>query len=208
MQKNISRYLKLTILALVMISGTSLAKASLLTNGEFNTDLSGWTVGASTTTGVTWVSGTARVGQPGTPGLAVFSQSFDILAGNTALDISFEYEWQVNQPSVTDTFLAELVYQSTSGLVTTTLVNEGSNSVAFGPPATLFSASIPLLDLDVVPNNGTIVFSLTENNSPVGTRIELDNVSVVGVVPEASSILIWSCLAGLGFVRVRKRNHS
>ncbi|TWU07308.1 hypothetical protein CA54_57140 [Symmachiella macrocystis] len=163
------------------------AQAELITNGTFDTDLAGWTIiqpGIPTT----WVSGTAHVGRPGTPGISIFEQSFDIPIGTEALSISFDYEWQVMAPvEFEDSFLAEFVYQSTTAPdpKTVTLVDQGSDDGVFGSP-TAFSTIISLIDLDNISDNGTIRFTLTENNSPVGTRIELDNV-IVNPVPEPST---------------------
>ena len=201
--KKLGKYLVFGLLSLLIAGGTQTASASLITNGTFDTNLSGWTIGAATTTGVTWNSQTAHIGRPGTPGLAVFEQSFSIPAGTSQLDIDFDYEWQVNQPALEDTFKVELSYESTGGTVTQTLLDQGSDSGVFSPPAVSISALLSLINLDNVANNGTIRFMLTEVNSPVGTRIELDNVNIEAV-PEASAFVIWSALTGLCLFRRRK----
>ena len=101
------RYYSFAVLSFLMAGSPQIASASLLTNGTFDTDLLGWTIAPATTTGVTWVGQKARVGQPGTPGLAIFEQSFDIPSGTSQLEINFEYEWQINQPAQEDTFKVE-----------------------------------------------------------------------------------------------------
>ena len=189
---------------LLLIGGSQIATASLLTNGTFDTNLSGWTIGAGTTTGVTWSSGTAHIGRPGTPGVAIFEQSFNIPAGAGQLEIGFDYEWQVSKPTNTDTFLVELVYQSTSGPVTATLLTQGSDTATFGPPATSFQTVVGLSNLSNVANNGTLRFKHTEVKSPVGTRMELDNVAA-DVVPEMSAFVVWTALTGVGMVVGQRR---
>ncbi len=181
-------------LALLISGVTQIAHASLITNGTFDTDLSGWTT-TGTTTGNTWVAGTAHVGRPGTPGVAILEQTFDIPFDSNQLEISFDYEWQVSAPTLPDMFLVELIYESTSlGTVTETLISEASNTVAFLSPIA-FSTILFLTDLDNSLGNGTIRFTLTENNSDVGTRIELDNV-FVQAIPEPTTLSLF----GLGAV--------
>ncbi len=111
----------------------SVSTNNKLTNGTFDTNLDGWTIDGSTTTGVTGDSGTARIGQPGTPGIAVFSQRFDITKKKVL--ISFDYEWQAVQPSTEDVFMVELIYESTSRPVITELLLQGSDSANFNTPA-------------------------------------------------------------------------
>jgi len=190
-------------LGLLLSGGVHTANASLITNGTFDTDLSGWAT-TGTTTGNTWVSGTAHIGRSGTPGVAIFEQTFDIPFGTDALAISFDYEWQINAPTLIDTFLVELIYESTSGTVTETLLSEGSGSVVFESPLA-FSSNLPLTDLDNSLGNGTIRFTLTENNSDVGTRIELDNV-LIQPVPEPTTFALLGigAVGLLGYAR-RKR---
>ena len=183
------------------------ATASLVTNGTFDTDLSGWTIDPGTTTGVTWISGTAHLGRPGTPGVAIFEQAIDIPAGATGVAIDFDYEWQVNPPSVADTFTVDFVYESTSlGTVSQTILSETSAVGVFGSP-TSFSDVLSFVDLDDSIGNGLIRFTLNEVNAPVGTRIELDNV-VISAIPEASTMVTWAVLMGLGAVtwNARRRN--
>ena len=165
--------------------------------------LSGWLITGQP--GATWDSGTAHIGRPGTPGDSTFSQTFDIAAGTQGLEINFDYEWQVNQPANEDFFTAELIYETTSGsgTITETLLFESSDDGTFSPPATMFSTVIGLTDLKNVVGNGTIRFTLDENNSRVGTRIELDNVSV-SAIPEAASVIIWSALGVIGLTANRR----
>ncbi|WP_339908716.1 PEP-CTERM sorting domain-containing protein [Symmachiella dynata] len=192
-------------LGLLLAGGSRTAHAELITNGTFDTDLAGWTIGGDIDT--TWVSGTAHIGQPGTPGESIFEQSFDIPSGAEGLKISFDYEWQVMAPTVyEDSFLAELIYESTSGTETVTLLDQNSNDGVFGT-SIAFSSTILLSDLDNSIDNGTIRFTLTENNSPVGTRIELDNVQV-NPVPEPSTyagLLGITCVSLCAYGWRRKR---
>jgi hypothetical protein len=199
MRSIFARFFAIAGLTLIV---SAAAQANLIVNGGFDTDLSGWTVDPATTTGVTWDSGTAHVGRPGPNGVAIFEQSFDILPGVNSLFVGFDYQWQVNRPSTPDNYLAELLYESASGTVTETLVSEDSSSVAFNTTFG-FSSTVLLSDLSAVPNNGTIRFTLVEDNSGAGTRIQLDNV-VVNRVPLPATILL--VIAGLAFISLRQRH--
>ncbi|QIB65453.1 PEP-CTERM sorting domain-containing protein [Kineobactrum salinum] len=178
------------------------AQASLIVNGGFDAGLSGWTVDPASTTGVTWDSGTAHVGRPGPDGVAIFEQSFDIVAGTNSLFVGFDYQWQINRPSTPDFFLAELLYESTSGTEIETLVFEDSSSVAFNTTFD-FSGIVQLAGLNAGPNNGTIRFTLTEDNSGAGSRIQLDNVAVNAVPLPATLLLVIVGLAGMTVRRKR-----
>lgn len=191
------------VLGAVLMSA-QLASANLISNGSFDTDLAGWDT-TGTTTGVTWISGTAHVGRPGTPGVSIFSQEFDIDVDAHKLLINFDYEWQVLAPPLIDTFLVELIYESTLGTITNTLLSEGSDNGLFNSTVP-FSSVLSITNLDNASSpNGLLRFTLAEVNIPAGTgtRIQLDNVSVVAV-PIASTA--WLMLVGLiGLFRPRQR---
>jgi hypothetical protein len=205
-------------LGLFLVGGVGIANATpLLTNGTFDTDLSGWTVNASK--GVRWISGTARIGRigrPGTPGIAILQQEVDIPVGTNALSIGFDYEWQIKQPTVNqDFFTAEFIYQTTAGTTTITevLLNEGSDSGSFGTTVS-FNTVLSLANLASGSLNGAIRFTLDENNSRVGTRIQLDNVFVsaatgtglVSTVPAPTPLALMVLgLAGIGYRQRRGR---
>lgn len=196
----VKRFAFVLLIGMIGILSANSASAEFITNGTFDSDLTGWTTEAGTTTDVTWKTGTASVGQTGTPGIAIFSQSFDIASGTSQVLLKFDYEWQVTPPSSVDRFSAQFVYQSTSGAQTVDLVNEGSDTGVFGS-VTSFSSTVGLTDLDNVANNGTIRFTLEEFNSPTGTRVRVDNVSAV---PEPTTLAMFSVL-GLVFSGRRRR---
>lgn len=194
-------YCPLLILSLAVAVPSASAS---ITNGTFDSNLTGWST-AGTTTGVTWIGGEARVGQPGTPGVAILEQSFDIPTGvGGELQLSFDYEWQVQAPTNPDTFDVVFSYESTSGTQIVPLLSQTSDAATFGPPASNFSTIISIGDLANVANNGTITFQLTEVNTDVGTRVHVDNVGA-NVIPEATTFATWSILASLGIMKLRRR---
>jgi hypothetical protein len=191
----LSVFARFVVIGVLLFSISGAAQANLIVNGDFDTDLSGWTI-AGSGTGVTWDSGTAHVGRPGANGTAIFEQSFDILSGVSSLLVAFDYQWQIIVPSTPDFFLAELVYQSTSGLVTETLVSEDSNASPFNTTLGI-SSSVILSDVAMGSNNGTIRFTVTESNTAAGTRIQLDNVAVNAVPLPGVLLLLIAGLAGM-----------
>jgi hypothetical protein len=180
---------------LVLVGSTTAANANLILNGTFDTDLTPWTIEGATTTGVVWDGATAHVGRPGTPGLALFSQAFDIPVVSSGLQVSFDYEWQIVKPVNADTFLAQLIYESASGYIVEDLLQETSAVGQFGTTVN-FVTNIVLQDLSVASPNGRLRFTLTEVNANQGTRIQLDNVVVYAqnVVPAPASLALF----GLG----------
>ncbi|QDV72811.1 hypothetical protein Spa11_09930 [Botrimarina mediterranea] len=190
---------KLSLLSVATVALVAVeARASLVTNGTFDTDLTGWQVNA-TGTDVVPVAGTARIGQPGTPGTAILSQFFDIPAGTTAVKISFDYEWQVNPPTLPDTFSVSFDYLGGS---VQTLLTEFSSAATFNSTIA-YNITLLLPGLQSGPGNGFISFQLDETNPSVGTRIELDNVSI-SAVPEAGALAVWSVLGSVGMLGMRR----
>jgi hypothetical protein len=181
-----------------MLVASATAQASLVTNGDFSAGGAGWTT--SGTTGVTFSGGQARIGQPGTPGDAYLSQSLAVPTGNSTIAVSFDYLWQETAPANDDTFSVTLDYLSGAGAQSITLLQQLSSAGDFSPPLNTFNGVASLVDA-IGP--ATLTFHLNEVNSPVGTRIHLDNV-VANVVPEASTLAIWSTLLVGGLFAGRK----
>jgi hypothetical protein len=177
--------------SIALSSGTN-----LITNGTFDSDLSGWTVNSP----VSWISGEAHIGRPGTPGYSSLSQDFTSSSGN--LLVSFDYEWEINVPTNVDTFTVEMSHNGQ----TETLLTETSDS--FGgtfPGSQTVSTILNILNFN--PSESfTILFSLNEVNEDVGTRIELDNVNVSVVPLPPAAILFASAITGVLLVARRRKS--
>jgi hypothetical protein len=192
----------------VLMSGgvAAATHASLITNGTFDSDLSGWTINVlSGNSGVTFDNGTAHVGRPGTPGVVQFNQPFELPDTSTAIEIAFDYQWQINKPQQTDFFFVSFgYYQIGTGFVSSTLLEEASEVANFGNTIS-FKSTVLVSDVDPrgVFNNAQIDFILRETNPSAETRVQLDNVSV-NVVPAPASLALFGLgLASLAWKRRR-----
>lgn len=190
------RHLILPFLLLAPVA----ANANLITNGTFDSDLNGWIFSGSGGGSVptTWNAnngGEAWLGAPGTPGLSLLAQLLALPVGTVAVDVSFDYTWQVNPPTLEDLFLVEFTYvDSLSGPISTTLLSQGSNTAAFGNTV-MFSGTALIGDLAAGPGNALLGFGLEEFNQTNGTRVQIDNV----VVTASSAVPAPGTLALLGF---------
>lgn len=211
--KDLKHFVVVLVLGGLGLSGT--AQAMLITNGTFDSDLSGWAIDTTLQNGtsdgvmwsddtVNWDGGLARVGQFGTPGETELFQSFSIPVGSQALSLSFEYLWQVTAPDDEDVFQVALTYDTTTASQTTVeLLNEGSESGSFSPPQTPFSRTIALSDLATTAPTGEVRFILTENNDDRGTRVHLDNVTAQAVPAPTTLALVALGVAGMVWSRRR-----
>lgn len=207
--------MKQYIAGLALLASSWAVNANLITNGDFDSDLSGWTI--EPTTGVTWgAGGTANVGQPRTPS-ATFSQMFDIATGTTSLAVGFDYSWQTSQPELPSVFAAVLSYQQgrpqldpdlNEQEVVVVETNESSSSSS----VTSFRGLVEIGDFLDGARTGAITFFLLEQDlTPSGTWIEIDNVDVRAVPPSVVPVpaAIWlfgTALIGLiGFGKRKSR---
>lgn len=190
--------MRMKLFALLLLAPLA-ANASFINNGTFDTDLSGWDQSGSLPT--MWVAETAHIGRPGTPGTSVLSQVFTI-PDVSAVEISFDYEWQIDAPTLTDFFSVDF---AAAGAVFTTILTSDSDNAVFGTTVN-FSTVIDLTGLDLISSNASIAFNLIENNQTRGTRVQLDNVVVrAASVPEPTSLaLLGLGLAGFGWARRRR----
>jgi hypothetical protein len=192
---------------LFIIGASFSANANLITNGTFDTNLDDWNITVvSGTSGVTFDNQTAHVGRPGTPGTVDFFQFFDLPTASKSVNISFDYQWQVTPPSVDDFFYATFGYsQNGIGQVNTQVLTDVSSSAVFGQTVN-FSTTVNVSNIDFAGggNNAILNFKLFENNSPVGTRIQLDNVSVTAVPTPGTLALLGMGL--VGFFGLRRSN--
>jgi len=205
-----SKLIREVALGIMLFGGlASAAQANLITNGTFDTDLDDWDISVSSgTSGVTFDNGTAHVGRPGTPGIVDFSQLFSLETTTSAVEISFDYQWQINKPQLTDTFEAYFTYsQPGPSAVSSFFLSQTSDAADFGTTIN-FSTVLNVANVADLggSNNAQIAFRLTENNQTAGTRVQVDNVMVnaVPVPAPATLALLGLGLAGLGYSRRKK----
>ncbi|GGW84079.1 PEP-CTERM sorting domain-containing protein [Alteromonas halophila] len=209
-----------SFMVLLFLSVSLGANASLITNGTFDSDLSGWTINGSANGNIdtVWNAGTAHLGRPGQEGFSEFYQLFTVDANAMSADIWFDYQWQVTAPSTPDEFDVYFQYldANTSQFVVVNLFSMLSSNATFGQTAQ-FNGMLDLTGYNLAgtTNNAGLFFKLTETpNTPAspGTRIQLDNVqfetSAAGnsfAVPAPGTLLLLSLsLLGIGWSSRKK----
>ena len=184
------------LVGVLQLGAFGMANASLIVNGTFDTNLTGWQLSATGST--IWEDGTAHIGQPGTNMVSSISQTFNSGTASFLL-IEFDYQWQINRPTLNDTFTVGYSYTNSSGPINGQLLFEQSDSPTFNttiPFSNTLLLSNPISDI-------TLEFKLAEVNSPVGTRIQLDNV-IVNAVPIPSTVWLLGC-GVIGLVGLRRK---
>lgn len=201
MKKNFLVGLAAGLLMLCMI-GT--ASASLIQNGTFDTDFSGWTLDGNNRV----VDSVAQVGAPGADADSSITQKFTIDSSTSSVNIGFDYLWVGNlETNVADVFTATFSYYHLDDSLTEIVLVDEKNHDGF-LTSTFFDEQYFLSNLSQSDENAWIEFALVESLSTEtqGTRINLDNV-VISSVPEPSTMLLLGTgLAGLAlYGRKRKK---
>lgn len=178
------------------------SNANLVSNGTFDTGLDDWSMDGDIGTFWDSASATAHLGRPGTPGTSMFFQEFD---ASENLEITFDYQWQVNPPTIADFFSAYVTFEGVGGIETRfdLISAQSSDDATFGDTV---SSSFFATLAGLTSTSATLVFELMENNPTTGTRVQLDNVGVnaVTVSSPASLLLMGLGIFALGATRSKK----
>jgi hypothetical protein len=202
MKKRFCKFFATAIILGLVLTSTSQAIMTELTNGTFDSDLSGW---YDSTTGVIWDAGTGD-------GYALFSevtgatsflwQDFDLPAG--AQELSFEINFTSEGgpgPVDTDNFDA-LLYRGMS-IEELYSIN---NSLAYGQTGWTSGDMVVAWDVSsLAGQNVRLAFELHGDEDGYDTTVKLDNVKV-SIIPVPGAIVLGCIGAGLVgvFRRARK----
>jgi hypothetical protein len=205
------------ILAGVLTFGiVATSQANFITNGDFESGLTGWTQSGDVnlgTAGTSPLSGKyALLGYDYNSGTSSISQTFDIPDGTVQLAISFSYVFGGSDSSTSnyDTALARLrqYIWGTTEIDSQDILNPTS-------PAG-YGQGTYSITVDVASwwwwdaTTGNLMFRLSEGGSGTNSTFAIDNVSVydpdcVSPVPEPMSLLLLGLgLLGIGAVRRKK----
>lgn len=207
--------LSVTLLFLGAFAGA--ASANLLTNGNFESGLSGWSYDDVSIVSK-WDSKVAKLSD-GHAGNAYLAQSFFIEPGVTELHIGFDYLFTGRDDAAwySDVFGSGISIQVADdwwifdNYEVEALVLMDSEADSFGTKVS-YHGSIDLSAIDFinVDPNATILFDLVELrgfcSDYTNTKVFLDNVNVAAApVPEPATILLFgSGLIGIAGVSRKK----
>ncbi|MFT7286539.1 MAG: hypothetical protein ACI87W_000645 [Halieaceae bacterium] len=194
------RFRRLVLAQILLLSTVGAAEASLIINGDFATDLSGW--GNLGVPGTQWTAGEAWLGVPGANGTSTLNQSFNLASGADAVSLVFDYNFvgpgASSPPDVFSVLFSYTDIFANSQIVTAFMLDDSS-----APVSGTYSNSTALNNIDTTAPV-TLSFVLFESNQGAGTRVELDNVSAEAVPEPATLALFGLGVAGLGWSRRKK----
>ncbi len=199
----------------------------LISNGGFETGLTGWTVASSAGSGGSWFADTATftplTGNPtvgpfsGTayavtdqfgPGVNALSQAYTVPMGTTSLTLAFDMFINDWAPSTGDERMSVLILGAggnpVTGAGTLSTLFSGDTLVTGGQPNPYIAYSFSIIGF--VPGD-TYILALQETDTMYNMNVGVDDVSLeTAAVPEPNTVaLLLGVLVALGAFGWRRR---